>query len=132
MGIPMKRRTIFLAAIALCSIHLPAWAADVAVNSPAIHGYDPVTYITEKKAMPGHGEFAMDYKGSTYLFASEKNKETFEADPERYLPAYGGYCAYGVSLGRKIDGDPNVWEVVNGKTYLNLNTSIQGEWKKDL
>ena len=71
-------------------------------------------------------------EGVTYLFVNEENKETFDADPGKYLPAFGGYCAYGVAVGKKFVGDPDVWRIVNGKLYLNLDTSIQTNWIQDI
>ena len=64
--------------------------------------------------------------------SSEANKEKFEKDPERYAPQYGGYCAFGVSVGAKFDGDPALFRVVDDKLYLNLNPEIQTTWGKDI
>jgi hypothetical protein len=67
-----------------------------------------------------------------YLFVSTDNKKKFEANPEQFLPAYGGYCAFGVAVGKKFVADPNVWEIVDGKLYLNLDNKIKGMWVKDI
>ena len=56
----------------------------------------------------------------------------FEANPEKYIPVYGGYCAYGVAVGKKFIADPEVWRIGNGKLYLNLDTDIQNKWLKDI
>lgn len=56
----------------------------------------------------------------------------FEADPQQYLPAYGGYCAYGVAVGKKFVADPEVWKIVQGKLYLNLDKGIQQKWDKSI
>ena len=68
----------------------------------------------------------------TYAFANADHKEMFEANPEKYAPAYGGWCAYGVAVGKKFVADPEVWKIVNGKLYLNLDRDIQSKWKKDI
>jgi hypothetical protein len=68
----------------------------------------------------------------TYRFASSANREAFLADPERYAPAYGGFCAMGVALGKKFDGDPKAWHIADGKLYLNLNPSVQKKWLEDV
>ena len=68
----------------------------------------------------------------TYLFINEGNRKNFERNPSKYVPAYGGYCAFGASVGKKFVGDPEVWRVVNGRLYLNLDTKIQEEWVKDV
>jgi YHS domain-containing protein len=101
------------------------------VATVGIGGYDPVSYFTGPKPVRGNGKFTADYQGVTYLFSSEENKKAFEKEPEKYLPAFGGYCAYGVALGKKFWGDPEVWEIVDGTLYLNLDKSIQQEWDKD-
>ena len=106
-----------------------ARAADE-VPTPAISGYDPVAYQTEGKAERGSGYFASTYRGQTYLFASEARKRAFDADPERFVPAYNGWCAYGVSVGKKFHADPTVFAVVNGRTYLNLDADIQKKWSE--
>lgn len=95
-------------------------------------GYDLVSYHINKKPLPGNGNHVVGYKGVNYLFSSDENKKTFEKNPEKYLPAYGGYCAYGVAVGKKFIADPNVWEIVDGKLYLNLDNTIKGLWVKDI
>jgi len=95
-------------------------------------GYDLVSYHTGKKPLPGNGNHLSEVDGVTYLFSSSGNKKAFDRDPERFLPAYGGYCAYGVSVGKKFVGDPNVWEIVDGRLYLNLDHSIKQLWRKDI
>ncbi|MEW6144264.1 MAG: YHS domain-containing (seleno)protein [Thermodesulfobacteriota bacterium] len=101
------------------------------VATVAAGGYDVVSYFTESGPVRGNGRYTVEYNGVTYLFSSEANKNAFEKDPLKYLPAYGGYCAYGVAKGKKFWGDPAVWEVVDGTLYLNLDKSIQQEWDKD-
>ena len=98
----------------------------------AVHGYDPVAYFTEQRPVQGSAEFSVVHDGATYRFSSAANLKAFEADPEKYVPAYGGYCAYGVSVGAKFDGDPRLWKIVDGKLYLNLNKDIQKTWEKDI
>lgn len=97
----------------------------------AVHGYDPVSYFTEGRPVIGSAKFATVYKEATYRFASEANLKAFEKDPAKYAPQFGGYCAYGVSVGAKFDGDPRFWEIVGGKLYLNLNHDIQKTWSED-
>ena len=99
---------------------------------PGLNGYDPVAYHTEGKPIKGNGYHVAEHEGVTYLFANKKNRKRFEADPEKYLPAYGGFCAYGVAVGKKFASDPEVWKIENGKLFLNLDTDIQKKWEKDL
>ena len=98
----------------------------------AISGYDPVSYFTENKAMRGSGMQVAIHAGQTYLFASEKNKNKFVKNPSKYLPEFGGYCAFGAALGKKFHSDPTVFAVVKGKLYLNLNKDIQKKWNAKL
>ncbi len=111
---------------------MPALATDVTHSTPGISGYDPVAYFTDGKPMRGSGYHVAEYKGVTYAFASEENKEIFEANQEKYVPAYGGYCAYGAAVGKKFVADPEVWKVVDGTLYLNLDEGIQGKWNEDI
>jgi YHS domain-containing protein len=98
----------------------------------AVHGYDVVAYFTEARPTRGRAKYSTVYKDATYRFASEEHLDAFEDDPERYLPQYGGYCAYGVAVGAKFDGDPQLWRIVDGKLYLNLNEDIQATWHEDI
>lgn len=97
----------------------------------AVHGFDPVAYFTMNKAMLGDAAFSTEYKEGTYRFASEANKMMFMKDPESYLPQYGGYCAYGTAKGKKFDGDPRLFKVVDGKLYFNLNPVVYKKWQED-
>lgn len=98
----------------------------------AVHGYDVVAYHAQGQAVPGMAKFAAIHKEATYRFANKSNLDAFKANPAKYAPAYGGYCAYGVSVGAKFDGDPNFWKIVDGKLYLNLDSGIQQAWLKDV
>lgn len=98
----------------------------------ALHGYDPVSYFVDGGPRPGSAEHSLEHGGATYRFASARNLERFRRDPQRYLPQYGGFCAFGVALGAKFDGDPQVWKVVDDKLYLNLNRKIQKSWNEDV
>lgn len=98
----------------------------------AVHGYDTVAYFTQDKPTLGSAKFSKVHNNATYRFANAENLKTFEANPDKYVPAYGGFCAFGVSVGAKFDGDPRLWKIVDGKLYLNLNKEIQQTWLKDI
>ena len=98
----------------------------------AIHGYDPVAYFENGKPVEGKKEFSLDWQDATWRFASAANRDKFKADPARYAPQYGGYCAYAVSLGSTADIDPEAWTIVDGKLYLNKSKSIQKTWAQDV
>ena len=131
----MKRFTThaitgFMLAACLAATH--AYAGDATHSTPGISGYDPVAYFTDGKPMRGSGYHVVDHEGVTYAFVNEKHQKMFAANPELYLPAYGGFCAYGVAVGKKFVADPEVWKVVEGRLYLNLDQGIQEKWESDL
>jgi len=94
----------------------------------AIKGYDPVAYFTTGQPTPGLDTYTVRWQGVTYRFASAENQARFEADPAQYLPQYGGYCAYAMSLNRIADIDPERWAIVDGKLYLNNGRSAYTLW----
>jgi len=128
----MKLKQLVIASLATLFLSAGAFAADYTHSTPAVQGYDVVTYQTDKRPLRGNGNFVATHDGATYQFSSNENLETFKANPAKYVPAYNGYCAFGVSVGKKFIGDPEVWRVVDGKTYLNLDAGIQNEWLKDV
>jgi len=98
----------------------------------AIEGTDPVAYFTQNTPLQGLREFSHDWKGATWRFASAANRDAFKADPERYAPQYGGYCAWAVSQGYTATIDPEAWKIVDGKLYLNYSKSVQSQWAADI
>lgn len=131
-------RTLVAAALltlgAIAVVTQPASAASEVniVDGYAVHGHDVVAYFTEGKPVAGKDDFTAEHDGATYRFASAANRDRFNSDPAKYAPQYGGYCAFGTAMGRKFDGDPNAWSIVDGKLYLNLNKDIQARWKKNV
>ncbi len=97
----------------------------------AIHGYDPVAYHTQAKPVRGLMSIVHQWKGATWRFSNKVNRDLFVANPERYAPHYGGYCAFGISQGYKVSIDPNAFAIVDGKLYLNYNKQVQTKWNKD-
>ena len=97
-----------------------------------VSGYDLVSYHTSKKPLQGNGNHVVQHKGVNYLFSSTANAKTFSNNKNKYLPAYGGYCAFGASVGKKFIADPTVWEIVDGKLYMNLDNGIKQVWRKDI
>jgi len=98
----------------------------------ALRGYDPVSYFEGDAPLAGQANLSATHDGATYRFASEGNLDAFEASPTRYVPRFGGFCAYGVSVGKKFDGDPLVYTLHAGKLYLNLNPEIAATFSKDV
>ncbi len=87
----------------------------------ALQGYSPVSYLDLQLAQRGSKEFKSEYQKVAYYFTSAEQKATFDKNPSKYLPQYGGYCAFGVYAGAKFRVDPNKFIVKDGKYYLYLN-----------
>lgn len=101
------------------------------VKGVAVGGYDPVAYFTDGKAVPGTAGISLEHEGVTWHFASTANRDAFKADPGKYAPRFGGYCALAVSQGYIAKGDPEAWSIVDGKLYLNYSKMVRRAWEKD-
>lgn len=97
----------------------------------AIKGFDAVAYFESGQPQKGSKAFAHEWNGATWLFASDAHRAAFAAEPEKYAPQFGGYCAWAVSQGYTADIDPAAWRIVDGKLYLNYNPKIQKRWEED-
>jgi YHS domain-containing protein len=137
---PVRRRALLVAGL-LSAAWLPAHAAP-AINTlktglfggrddVAILGYDPVAYFTVGKPVKGLDELTWEWMGAKWKFSSRAHLEAFRAEPAKYAPQYGGYCAYGVSRGYLVKIEPEQFSIIDGKLYLNYDASVQAEWRKD-
>ncbi len=102
------------------------------VDGVAVGGYDPVAYFTEKRPVKGSPQITATHAGAEWRFASEENRDAFLAEPAKYAPAYGGYCSWAVAQGKLAKGDPQNWDIVDGRLYLNYNDNIQSRWRADI
>lgn len=128
------RRHLLAAVLASCASVMPlaaqaAGPVNVNAQGVAVQGYDPVAYFVVGKPVKGSPEFSAAWNGATYWFANAAHLLAFEADPARFEPQYGGYCAFGVAQGAKPDIDPQAFAVVDGKLYLNLSPGVQKRWQ---
>lgn len=98
----------------------------------AMHGYDPVAYFTLGAPTLGSAAHAVVHDGATYYFVSDDHAKRFRKSPAKYAPQFGGYCAFGVSVGKKFDADPRFWAVADGRLFLNLNADIAKMFQKDV
>ncbi len=140
----MNRFTLTIAAAASAlAFTTAAFAGEQYVDSTgfAASGYDVVAYFdlpqvavgqSQPAAVPGQAAYTSEYNGATFAFASAENKATFDADPAKFAPQYDGHCAYGVSKGGKVPGNPNLWRIVDGKLYLNITKNVVGFWEEDI
>lgn len=112
---------------------LPAFAAKMNLSDGvAIQGYDPVAYVTQSAAVEGDAGITAEYDGATYQFASAANRDAFVANPAKFAPQYGGFCAYAVSQGYTAPIDPQAFSVVDDKLYLNFSKGVRSRWSKDI
>lgn len=104
------------------------WAKKTGI---AILGYDTVAYFTQGKPVKGSDKFVTDWMGAKWKFSSQNNLDLFKADPTKYAPQYGGYCAYGVAKKDLVKIEADQFTIRNGKLYLNYDADIQKDWLKD-
>lgn len=107
-------------------------AINVAEDAVILKGYDAVAYFTTGTPTPGDAKFTAMHGGATYQFASAANMKAFQASPEQYVPQYGGFCAMGAALGKKLDVDPTQFKIADGKLYLNVNADVFKKWSEDV
>jgi YHS domain-containing protein len=122
---------------ASASLPAPAFAEQRPIytapfSNVGIGGYDAVAYFTDGRPVRGAAQFKTTHQGVEYRFASAEHLAAFTAAPARYLPQYGGYCAWAISQNYTASGNPNNWRIVEGKLYLNYNTEIQRRWEGDI
>jgi hypothetical protein len=113
-------------------------AADPAIyfhkKKGAIGGADVVAYFSLEPGadgVMGDRNIAHEYEGATFYFSNEENKAKFIENPDKYLPQYGGYCAFAASHGFTKPIDIDRWHIVDGKLYLNYNYFADRKWLKD-
>ena len=97
----------------------------------ALRGYDAVAYFTEHRAVMGDPAISFQWHGATWQFSSVEHRTQFAADPARYAPQFGGYCAFAVAQGTTADGDPHQWAIVKDKLYVNNNAVAKKLWDQD-
>ena len=134
---PSIKKILFLPLAFILSLFLSAnaFAVDPIHSNlfgSAIDGYDPVAYFKENKAVEGDNDFVHEWNGAKWYFSSAENKQDFAADPEKYAPQYGGYCAWAVIQGAAVKTDPKAWHIEDGKLYLNYDKNVQAQWSEDI
>lgn len=136
LGFLKQARRVAFRASALLVVLLvmdAAAAAEPTVNATdgnvAINGYDAVAYFTDGKATKGSGENEIIWQGALWHFASPEHRKLFEADPSRYAPQFGGWCAAGMAEGEYVQVDAEAWAIVDGKLYLNYSRKVRDKWQ---
>jgi YHS domain-containing protein len=128
----MKKALLFLALFA----SIPAFAQTKTLlnldkSGIAIEGYDPVAFFTQNRPVKGNPQFESKYNGARYLFVSAEDKSTFDANPAKYEPQFGGFCAYGVSQGHTAPVKIEAFQIVNGRLIMQYDLSVKKEFNKD-
>ena len=104
---------------------------NVGKDGLAIKGYDTVAYFTEAKALIGSEDFQYLWRDGKWNFTSAKHRAMFIANPEKYAPQFGAYCALGVSMNAAVEADPEAWTIVDGKLYMNYSLEFRDKWRGD-
>jgi len=100
-------------------------------NGVAIQGYDPVAFFTDNRPVKGNAQFQSEYRGAKYYFASSEHKATFDKEPSKYEPQFGGYCAYGASQGHKAPVKIEAWQIVNGRLLMQYDLGVKDDFNKE-
>lgn len=100
-------------------------------NGVAAYGHDVVAYYTEGRAIEGSAAYSHRWRGARWHFATPEHRDLFAGNPERYAPAFGGWCAWAMSEGRLVAGDPEYWAIHDDRLYFNCNQAAQDNWDAD-
>jgi YHS domain-containing protein len=112
----------------------PAFAKDlvnVDKEGLALQGHDPVAFFTDGRPVKGDPAITAKHRGATYRFTSAASREAFAKEPDRYAPAFGGFCAYGLSQGYTAPIEIGTWQIVEGRLLLNYNASVKKKFDAD-
>jgi YHS domain-containing protein len=132
---PVAIRIAAAMLFALLLMPLSAFADDIRPvntgdNGFAIKGMDVVAYFDEKRPVEGESRYSAAHKGVVYRFASAENRDRFTASPERFAPSYGGYCAFGVLMGEKVDVDPRQFRFEDGRLLMFFSAGTHSQWQR--
>lgn len=132
-----RRRLVALAALSPVALTLAtrAQAAEPRVfqsRSGTINGIDPVAYFDGNGPVEGSAGITHDWEGATWRFASAANRDAFAAEPARFAPAFGGYCAFAASRGYLAPTIPEAWSIHEGRLFLNATLRARELWTGEL
>jgi YHS domain-containing protein len=139
---PVARRSLLLAvAVLIGAGSAPSLVAQSAVQERelvnvdsrgvALQGYDPVSFFSAGAPAKGRAELSARHGRATYHFSTEANRAAFEADPTRYAPQFGGFCAWAVSRGYTAKVEIDTWQIVDGRLILNYNSGVKQKFNED-
>jgi hypothetical protein len=128
---------VIVVALALQTVPMLAGADGTQTSSTppdhvAIQGYDVVSYFTDGKPIKGTSDISLPFDDATWQFANASHKQMFEADPDHYMPQYGGMCAGGMAAGVSVPANPENWAIVDGKLYMVAGSKADlEEWERN-
>lgn len=137
----LKKVLVMLLVVAGWSTSAQAGEQYIDATGYAVSGYDVVAYFdlqqspvgeTQPEGIPGRADLTTEYNGAKFAFSNQANLDRFLADPAGFAPQFDGHCAYGVAVGNKVPGNPNLWRIVDGKLYLNITKSVVKDWEEDI
>lgn len=128
----MRNYFLFIiSSLLLAACGNPATTKVYSTDNGAIDGYDPVAFFTDSAAVKGDKAFTTEWNGASWCFSSAENLEAFKANPEKFAPQYGGFCAYGTADGHLSPTQADTWTVLNNKLYFNYNQKVKDRWMQD-
>ena len=127
-----KLLTISIAVLAVVRLTTASEVVNVDKNGFGLQGYDPVGYFTENKPIKGDPKFTATYNNATYQFASEEHKKTFESNPKKYAPQFGGFCGYAASINKLAPIQVEYFQVLHGRLVLQHNEKAWKLWPQDV
>lgn len=132
-----RRAVSMLAALLALTGSAPVLAGSPPVSTGrfsnlALGGFDAVAYHLEGRPVEGSAAHAYRWQDATWRFASQANLDRFRAEPERYAPRYGGFCAWAAAKGYRAPGSPHHWRLVEGRLYVNYDAGVQTKWERDI
>lgn len=125
-------KSLLAALFLLTSSQAYAVDKDINDNDVILAGYDAVAYFTLDKAVLGKANITAVYDGAIYRFSHHKHRDMFKQNPAKYAPQFGGFCAYGMTFGKKFNVDGKAFKIVDGKLYVNKNLAVYQAWSKDI
>lgn len=131
-----KNASLLLGVLLIVATHSASAAIDAIYtgffSNEALRGYDTVAYFTQGMPVEGSDDFTYEYLGAVWKFSSQEHLELFKANPDKYAPQYGGYCAWAMSNGDTASAEPDLWTIHDGKLYLNYSRRVNQRWKADM
>jgi len=130
-------KILFLLSLWLCALAVPVLAESKTLlnldkSGVALQGYDPVALVTDAKPVKGDAKYPARHNGAVYFFTSKEHLDAFKTNPAKYEPAFGGYCAYGVSRNKLVEVDIAASQVVDGKLLLQYSKGVRDDFNKDV